>query len=155
MGLSIREQALSNMTGLFAGMDAAMPLADPYGVQFDYVRRNPLDEDSWKKRLTLGVHDTNEIVEQKISIAMRQLQVVLEFRCTLQTGEVASTVGNAVIGAIQRRVWEDKTLGGTVIDVVETQNETYIDDFDHRQLSGAVFLKIIYRTRDSDPRRQT
>jgi hypothetical protein len=33
-------------------------------------------------------------------------------------GEVASTAGDAVLGIIQRKIGEDRTLGGTVIDAL-------------------------------------
>ena len=151
---TIRERALNRLVSNFASIQAGQPSSDPYQSVYDYVRRNPLDEDSYKKRLTLGVHDVSAKRQQGFQWTMYHLRVVLEFRCLLQTGEVASTVGNDIIGEITRKIWEDKQLGGLAIDVIDESDELYIDDFDRRQLSGAVFLEIQLRTLPHDPRVQ-
>ena len=44
--LTAREQAMAWLANSFVGMVTGQSVYDPYTIQFDYVHRSPLDEDS-------------------------------------------------------------------------------------------------------------
>jgi hypothetical protein len=152
MTLTVRELAITALTDALEAITLGAPSGDPYTIQFDLVQRNPLIEEAWKKRLSIGVHDTAEDVKDGQNLRDCLLNVVLEFRRVLDTSEVGSTAGNEILGAIERKIGEDRTLGGHVIDCIESRNEVYVEDFNKRQLSGAVWLALHYRTAALDPR---
>jgi hypothetical protein len=165
--LSIREQALEALVTLFKTMTTTLPVDDPYPIQFDFVQRAPLDEKSWQKRYTMGVHDVVEKPDIQASVTYRKLAVVCEFRCQLYASpgngappEDPSVVGNMMLGALQRRLYDNSTglgnnLGGLIVYMEETGNEIFVTDFEKRQLSGALFIDLYYRTRTTDPRFQS
>jgi hypothetical protein len=156
--LTVREQIVCAITERYSSMISGQPAADPYTIQFDFVRRNPLDEESWKKFLTMGVHDTKEMVEVGPTRTDRFLSVMIEWRRMIMATEIvnnigaASTIANEIMGNIQKRLWEDNTFGQLAIDVQEMGNEVYIEDFDRRQLSGVLEFRVHYRTMSNDPR---
>lgn len=155
--LTVREKALEALVALFQGMGDSNAV-DPYPFGWDFVQRAELDEKSWAKRFTLGVYDTSESRSVEPTVTYSRLAVALEFRCTLQVQgalgqpEDPSSMFNLILGAIQRRLYDDNSLGGLIIEMHETRNEAYLRDLEARQLSGAVFLELFYRVRTTDPR---
>ena len=77
---TVREQIMQALVTRYATVQAGQPTSDPYTIQFDFVRRNPLDEYSWAKLLTLGIHDTKETVKRGPNFADRFLSIVMEWR---------------------------------------------------------------------------
>jgi hypothetical protein len=154
--ITIREQVMEAIVALFQGMNTTTPADDPYPFNWDFVQRAPLDEKSWQKRFTLGVHDTSEIVKLDIGLTYRTLSEVCEYRCNLQVTpypEDPSTMGNMILGALQRRLFDNNTLSGLVTYFTELKNEMYVYDLEKRQLSGAIFLEVYYRSNTMDPRK--
>lgn len=151
MTLPVREQVLAALKQLFEAQTAGQPSGRPYPFAWSTVSRAPLTDEAWTKAYSLGVHDTAEDEEERTDVIYAILSVVLEFRARLSAGDVPSEVGNAVIANIKRRLGEDRTLGGLCIDCVTRRNELYVEDEHDKKLSGALFLRIIYRYRRGDP----
>jgi hypothetical protein len=57
-----------------------------------------------------------------------------------------------VLGEIQRRIREDRTLGGLALDVRETGNDLDLDTYADKAIEGAVFLEVRYRHATDNPR---
>jgi hypothetical protein len=150
--VTVREAALEAIVSSFQALSIGSPQGDPYTIQFDYVLRSPLNDESWKKRLTLGIYDTAEDVKDGANRRDCVLNVVLEFHRVLDTGEAGSAAATEILGNIERRIGEDRTFGGTVIDTVEARNELYIENENQRQLHGALWLSLHYYTAANDPR---
>jgi hypothetical protein len=164
INLTIREQALEALVTLFKGMNTTTPEADPYPFNWAFVQRAHLDEKSWQKNFSLGIYDGGERPEIQNHVIYRKLQVTCEFRALLQVNTLSgvpddpSTVGNMMLGALQRRIYDNysnslgNNLGGLVSWVQETGNEIWLPDLEDRRLSGMMTLEICYRTRTVDPR---
>ncbi len=150
---TIRELCLAALKTSLESMTEGQPAGDPYSVTWSVVKRAPLDDGDWKKKAALGILDTEEQKNPRIQGYENVLRVVLEFRLFLNNDEDGSKRLNQVLGDIQRKIREDITLGGNAYNVVETGNETSLDDVYDHKVEGAVFLNIQYRHRQDDPRK--
>ena len=146
---TIRETALIALENVVATM-----ATDPdYMLHWGRVSRAPLIDADWKKKYSCGVHDTTEKVDRTANFWYRSLNVVIEFRVTVEQNESPSQEAGRVLGQLQRRIMENDTLGGVVINVQEGGNELYVDFEDARKVSGALFVVVQYRHAENDPRK--
>ncbi|MBS7812352.1 hypothetical protein [Roseococcus pinisoli] len=149
--LSVRDKILEKLTDLFASIVEGQPVERPFPFQFSLVTRTPLTEESWKKAFSLGVHDTAEEEEEKADVIYCMLSVVLEWRATLSAGEKPSQRGNLITNWLKYRLYQDRTLGGLCINCVSHRNELYVEEAEQKRLSGAIFVRVLYRYRRGDP----
>ena len=147
-GRTVRK-ALIALEACIAGMKT-----DPaYLVKWGRVTRAPLQDADWKHKYSVGIHDTTETVSHKtMGHWYRALNVVIEFRCTVEQNQIPSQEAGRIMAQIQRRVMENDTLGHVIINIQETGNELYVDFEDSRHVSGAIFMSMTYRHSESDPR---
>jgi hypothetical protein len=80
MTLTVRELALEALVNVLGSIQQGSPSGDLYPIQFDFVQRNPLNEQAWQKRLTAGFHDTIEHVRDGQNNREYMLTVAMEFR---------------------------------------------------------------------------
>lgn len=152
MADSIREQIVSALVSLFEGMQAGLPAPDPYAITWDFVTREPPGAKIKGKKYVLGVFEPAEVKAPLIGAFDATMRVVLEFWTHGPLDREPSTHINLVLGQIQRRLREDRHLGGLAADVKEVGNEIDIDNIDDRQLRGAVLVDVRYKHAVNDPR---
>jgi len=116
------QNALVALTNTVLSTVRGDPVNDPYPIDFAIVHRNPLNEQAWAKRLLVGIYDSAEDVKDGANQREYLLHVAPDSRRMLDAGEVATMAGDAVLGIIQRKIGEDRTLGGTVIDIIEARS---------------------------------
>ena len=150
---TVRERALKALVALFETQTAKLPAGDPYGFAWQVVTRAPGRDWMWKKKYSIGVYDMHEDKTHLNFVVTCSLRVALEVYLVAENGEQPSEAMNEVFGAIQRRIREDHTLGGVVIDVMEVSNDMQVSDENEKLVSGVIMLNVKYRHSINDPRR--
>ena len=100
-----------------------------------------------------GVFDGHETKTNRLMVKECVLRVALEVALVIQSGENPSLEMNRAFGALQRRVSEDPSLGGLVMDLQEVGNDHQVSDDNQTHLHGVVFLDMTFRHAVKDPRR--
>lgn len=152
-GLTVRERALAALREVFASQRAHLPADDPYGFAWDQVLLAPTTRWDFRKRRSLGIFDGHEQKTDRLMVKSCVLRVALEIAIVIQKDETPSTEINRIFGAVQRRVAEDPSLGGLVIDLQEVMNDHEVADDNQAHVHGVVFLDMQYRHAVKDPRR--
>lgn len=137
-----------------ADMDATLPAPDPYGYEFSKISFGQLGEGNKLKRLVGGLVVGRETKSDLYPVVECNLPVIIDFRYLGDTSDsaIASVIAEEVLGAVQRRVFSDRTLGGLAIDVRETGNDLDIDFSEDMSIIGSMYIEIIYRHDHGDPR---
>lgn len=150
---TIREKICGHLVTLFETMTADQPAADPYGWKPSLVTRERWDSLADKKKFAIGVYDTREVKQPGVGRQECRLTVAIEFRVWIEGTQKPSEVMNEVLGVVQRRLGEDISLGGLAINSFETANEIDIDGTNDKQCQGVVFMTVLYRHSEKDPRK--
>jgi hypothetical protein len=158
--LSIRERVLVALCDLFSEMREDQPQGvdawgnpTEYDLRWDVVQREPLTQRERKKRYAMAILDEREEKLPQIQTFHVNLSVTIEFWMLLNVNEDPSTCANRLLLNIQRRLREDITLGGLVLNVEERGNNIDVDSWTDKQIEGAIFLNILYKHAQADPRR--
>ncbi|MGE4078899.1 MAG: hypothetical protein AB7F22_25395 [Reyranella sp.] len=150
---SIRQRALEALVERLRTQRAHLPVGDPYGFAWDQVLWAPAGKWTFKKQRSIGVFDGHETKTNRLMVKQCVLRVALEVALVIQSGEGPSAEMNRVFGALQRRVSEDPSLGGLVIDLQEVGNDHKVSDDNQTHVRGVVHLDMTYRHAVQDPRR--
>jgi hypothetical protein len=150
---TVRERALAELEAVIAGITEGQPAADPYPLGFSYVERGPLPDNTAGKRYAVGIVDGTERKNHKTGRVEPALQVFLEFRAYKDQNLSPSQTANQVLGVLQRVVMENSTLNGKVIDLREIGSEIDLESSHDRTVQGTLFLSLIYRHGERDPRK--
>jgi len=149
---TVRERAMVALKTIFDTQTAVEPSVDPYGFAWDLVLRSPLKDWAFKKQRSLGIFDMHESKVDRTSLKECTLRIALEIHLVIQSDENPSVEMNALFGSIQRRIQEDYSLGGLVIDIQEVSNDLQLDDVNNKYVVGVMFLNMKYRHSLRDPR---
>jgi len=153
MAETLRFRCLEALRASFAGMLDGYPASDPYSLQFSAVEHGPLGDFDNRKRYVAAVVPGRESKQTRYPLTDCTLPVTIEFRMTIDRGDKRPLVeAERVLGEIQRRIGEDRTLGGLALDVRETGNDVDLDTYADKAIEGAVFLEVRYRHATDDPR---
>ena len=153
MAETLRFRCLEALRASVAGMLDGYPANAPYSVQFTSVEHGPLGDFDNRKRYVAAVVPGRESKQTRYPLTDCTLPVTIEFRMTIDRGDKRPLVeAERVLGEIQRRIAEDRTLGGLAIDVRETGNDVDLDTYADKAIEGAVFLEVRYRHGTDDPR---
>ena len=157
---SIRERAVVFLCDLFATQEEGQPtgldnFGNPaaYDFKWDVVQRSPLGDRERKKAKALAVLETSESKEPQVATMHASLSITLEFWALLNTSDEPAECANVLLLNLQRRLREDITLGGIVYNVRETGNIIDVDGYSDRQITGAMFVNVLYKHAEADPRR--
>lgn len=152
-GRTVRQRALETLIEHLRTQRAHLPVGDPYGFAWDQVLSAPAGKWAFKKQRSLGVFDGHETKTNRLMVKECVLRVALEVALVIQSGENPSLEMNRAFGALQRRVSEDPSLGGLVMDLQEVGNDHQVSDDNQTHLHGVVFLDMTFRHAVKDPRR--
>jgi len=157
--LSIREQALRQLKANFVSQKKGVPTTDPYDFKWDVVQRQPLSAESEGKEYALAIIEGTEQKIPQISSQTSTLQVTLEWTHICPKAMDPTEAFNRVLWNIQRRIRDRsidaRTLGNPalVTDIREIANrQESIDDAIDRLIAGTVFVQILYKHDEDDPR---
>jgi hypothetical protein len=157
---SIRERAIVELCRIFSTQKQGSPsgldnFGNPaeYDFTWDIVQRSPLGDRERMKARALAILETSESKDPQVATMHASLSVTLEFWALLNTSDEPAECANVLLLNLQRRIREDITLGGIVYNVRETGNIIDVDGYADRQITGAMFLSIMYKHAEDDPRR--
>lgn len=155
---TVRETILKALEAHMGTMQADLPVDDPYTVQWSIITRENIGQLAKTKRYALGLYDTEETKNPRTyPVTDCILRVAIEFHAFLQqnsAGEKGSETLNRMLGEIERKIREDRTLSGTCIETEFRGNEFTIDGPFDNQVSGVTYLNVLYRHHTDDPRRR-
>ena len=153
--LPIRERALERLVAVLNAQVEGAPEADPvrraYSFDWKHVQRTPLNDADRREENAIAVLEGVETVVPGAGWNRRTLSVTLDFRYFMRSGDPQATIFNRVLGELQRRIREDRTLGGFVEDIRELQNAPDVDDDNDIQIGGQLFISVIYKVSENDP----
>ncbi len=153
MADTVREIALQAMMDALEAMKEGKPVADPYTVEFSEIERADVGKLAKGRRFAVAILDGEETKNEDTFPTVRcTMRVLIEFYVYVDTGEEPSKMLNVVLGEIERKIREDKTLGGKVVDVEIVGNELEIDGPFDDQCVGTIFTLVKYRHHTNDPR---
>jgi hypothetical protein len=153
-GKTIRERALDALEALFKSQREHLPAGDPYGFAWDQVLMAPTTKWDFRKRRSIGIFDGHETKTSSLTMTRTaSLRIALELAIVIQKDESPSKEINKIFGAVQRRIAEDPSLGGLVIDIQEVSNDHEVADDNQTHVHGVVFVDMQYRHAVQDPRR--
>ena len=153
---TVRERIVKHVVNLLVDMDKLEPIEDPYGVQFSEVYRDP------PAAMTVGkaaVGVVLDVTEQKTALNHPLIEVTMpldiEVHLLRDKNVVAGETVNRYLGAIERVLRVDPTLGGLCWDVLITGNEKTPTEGPYEDyVSGVMRCTIKFRHHADDPRRQ-
>lgn len=151
---TVRNRILDNLKIQLGEMQSGFPVLDPYTVTWSEITRENIEKLAKGKLYALGIYDTEETKSPRIyPITDCTLRVLVEFHVYVQSTKRGSSELNRVLGEIERKIREDRTLGGLAIETEFLGNEFDIDGpYDH-EVMGVVTMNIKYRHHTDDPRR--
>jgi len=152
---TIRDKAVEALVEKLETMEAGEPSVDPYTVTWSVVERTDPEQFAHGKIAVLGVIEGEERVLRQLTgdLVDEALQITLLFRIIVDDPvDVASDLSR-VLGELQRRIGEDPSLGGAVIDTRKTGSSFDIEGVQDKQAEGALFLELHYRSNERDPRK--
>ena len=150
---TIRQRALETLVERLRTQRGHLPVGDPYGFAWDQVLWAPAGKWTFKKQHSIGVFDGHETKTNRLMVKECMLRITLEVALVIQSGEGPSAAMNRAFGALQRRVSEDPSLGGLIIDLQEVGNDHKVSDDNQTQVRGIILLDMTYRHAVQDPRR--
>lgn len=150
---TLRTQVLDAIAERLRTMPADEDVNDPYGVSWSFVTRDPIGELSKGKLCAAGVYGLGTERRPKHPFLITVLNVVVEVHAAKQQGTDMSTTVERLLGAAERRLKQDITLGGLVHDLNITGDQVSVDGSYPNQAEGALFIDVLYTQRDDDPRK--
>jgi hypothetical protein len=151
---TVRELAVEALISQLNEMTIGEPEADPYTVAWGLISRADLSTFDKGKKYILGVYDTEEEKSEKLYPTVDcSLRVILEFYYRTAVSEVPSEQLNRILGEVERKLREDRTLKGTIYDIVFVGNELDIDSPYDDYVSAMMVIVLKYRHHVDDPRR--
>lgn len=154
---TIREQAVVGLQNALQSMDKTMPLADPYGYQFNdqSVFREPPGGAAAGRRAFGVITEHAEVKSEKnAGVVDCHLTVYIEAHVMKQAKENMSAVLNGFLGAIERLIRSNRQFGvPNVIDTMVLGNETTLEGGPYANYGSCVTkIVIMYRHSTDDPR---
>ena len=120
----------------------ACSTAEPYSVQFTSVEHGALGDFDNRKRYVAAVVPGRESKRTRYPLTDCTLPVTIEFRMTIDRGDKRPLVeAERVLGELQRRICESRTLDGLAIDVRETGNHVDLDTSADKAIEGRFFWR--------------
>lgn len=158
---SYRERIVKTVVERFAGIVAGAPAGDPYTIQWSTVLRRPAKELERGKANVLSVLATRENKDYLTQQMESTMEVVLEWAAMLQGTMDPDTFNNTILMEVQRKAvdmatWTETGTGEQLIlAVYERGNELNVDSYTpaNAKVEGTLFLTVIYRHYQLDPRR--
>ena len=150
---TLRFRCLEAIRASLAGIVEGLPAGDPYSIALSAVEHGPLGDFDNRRRYVAAIVPGSESKQTRYPLTDCTLPVTIEFRMTVNRGDRRPAIeAERVLGEIQRRIGEDRTLGGLALDVRETGNDLDLDSHADKAIEGAVFLEVRYRHATDDPR---
>lgn len=152
---TVKERALAYLAASLArDIQISTPTNDPYGVVFTAVYRDPPDEAQIKGKKALAVVLDGAEIKRELSYGRVDctLSVVIEVHVFKSVGEVSGERINAHMGAVERLLRSDRTLGGTTVELVVDETEVSPEGPYENYYAGALRVSMLYRHHTDDPR---
>lgn len=151
---TVKERALAALATALTAMQSTAPVDDPYGVQFSEVYREPPKELTSGKIAVAVVMDQNEVKKEKsFPVVSCFLATFVEVHVFRQAGQNSSERVNAHLGAVERMLRADRTLGGKTYEISFTGTEVTTQGPYDSYAAGVLKLELEYRHHTDDPRR--
>lgn len=158
--LTVRESCVAALAAsIAANISLNNPPADPYGVEFTNVYRDaPKSKDPifrGKLAICIVIEGQEQKSEKSYGIVNCTLDLMIEVHVFKANDEVSAERVNAHMGAIERLLRSDRTLGGKTYEIQFDGTEVQSDGPYESYAAGVVKVRLFYRHHTDDPRINT
>lgn len=158
---SYRDRIMEAAKAAFRRIAVGEPVGDPRTIAWSVVERRPLADKDRGKDNALSILDTDEQKSELLEQKDCSLKVVLEWYSVVPTGVDFATHNNRVLLELQLTcmdpaTWTDEFGEWLVINVQDRGSSLDVDSYastNNRRVEGTLFLNVIYRHAQRDPRR--
>ncbi len=130
-----------------------MSTENGYAFKFGVVQREEFDASIKGKEFAVAIFDPDATRNPKMDPVMYStINVVLECMVLMRAGEEPSTKLSMVLSELERRIMEDMTFGGLVINCTFIKDQKTIDFRFEKYIECALWVDLLYRYSNRDPR---
>lgn len=117
-----------------------------YGVKFSIVEIGPLGAPNATKHTAIGIVAGKEKKDDLYPLREAKFTVDIEFRLTVNRGDQDPAVmAETMLGVVQQIMYDDPTLGDTVLMIKEHGSEIDLTTYADRTVEGSVKFEVLYR----------
>ncbi len=156
---SIRERALQALQATLCTIrrnepPTNQPNADGYQFDLEAVNiiRTPLTENQFRANAAVGILENDGTLNHELQTDRNILNVTLELFLRVPPDEEPSTCFNAFLTDIHRCIRDNRTLDDLVSAITIESNAVDPDSYQDRQIDGAMFVILSFKTAEDDPR---
>ena len=149
MALTVRDRIAEHFATGFKNVAAGI---GGYTTTWDIVSREPINPRELNQaEAVLGVYDLKERKVQQVGYTLCDLSFTIEFFWKKMMGDQTPSVGNTLMGEIQKLVLADPQQGGLALNTVGTGTELDLESFAGSVGAGIVTFLVTYRHKLNDP----
>jgi hypothetical protein len=153
MTATIRDQIMDAIQETLATISTSAPVGDPYDQAFSAVVQGSPDNIVAGKKNVAAIYDGSEIKSYKSYPAVNcTLTVDVEVYAHVSANENGLKRIRGLVGVVERRLGEDKTLGGLCHDVLVVAVDAEETGVYDTYAQGVVRLNVTYKHLTTDPR---
>lgn len=154
--ITVRSVVLDAIASVIDGIQVNLPIADPYGYSFPNVTREPLNACPAGHQSAVGVYGGTS--KRTAMAVWRQviLPVTIEVYANTagQKNDDQSRMIESMMGAIERALFVDLSLGGLLANMEVVGDQVTVDGAYATGAMGALFLEVTYFQAETDPRQR-
>lgn len=149
MALTVRDRIAAHFETGFKNVQAG---TGGYTNTWDIVTRQPINPRELNSAMSaIGIYDVKETKARQIGYELAKLSMTFEFFWKSMMGDNQPSVGNTLLGEIQKLVLGDCQQGGLALDTVATGTELDLESFSGSVGAGIVTFLVTYRHKLNDP----
>lgn len=150
-----RTRVLDALEALFPQRDAAdaADLEVDYGISFSVVSRDPLGQLPKGKLSAIGIYGSDTARSRNSSWTSVTMPCVAELHLAREEGVPLAKSMERYLGAVEKRLRDNKTLGGLIADLEVTSDSVDVDSPYGPQVDGALYFTVKFFQNTEDPRK--
>lgn len=153
MTTTLRDQIVNALETALKAVSTTAPIGDPYPAQFDLVVQGSPENLYKGKANVAALYDGNEIKSYKSFPAVNcTLTVDIEVYAHVGANQNGLKRIRELVGVVERKLGEDKTLGGLCHDVLVIAIDAEESGVYETYAQGVVRTSITYKHHTTDPR---
>lgn len=152
--ISVRLGILNQIKAMYSAVtDEENPPAPKknYGIRFSVVAIGPLSDPDLRKQFSIGIVASTEKKSDLYQLAQNQFDITIEFRAVVNQGDDdPGILAERVLAIVQQVIYDDRTIGGLVIDTHEIGSTIDLVTYSDRTIVGLVIFQVLYRHSPQD-----
>lgn len=145
---TVREQIMQNLVAMFE----AAPSDPANDIVWNLVLRKMISSDLLlEASYAVSFFDTTEKITYGNGYDLYTFRLIAEFHVHIVQNDEPGTYLNHALGQVKKRIGEDETIGGLVLNLKGVGSELDMDGPFDNYVSGVAAFDVSYRCRPNDP----